>query len=365
MYPNYKEQAITRLVELFAHLAGRQFKNILFDEDGDVDLGNETVFPLVFSTRDVINISKLAEDIVLPSDKETCKWIRTNQEVIRGLAQKAEQHEYDDPLHLLHVMMNINCVCGQYDMGDLRAVKEEDGIKVFLAEEFSGAHMLKAAESVNVIYEDQWEQFKIMEVKAQYIEEENDWRLTFKAIRLSNGEEMELKNEQVSPNDKKHIADWIIDEARREPNHISPLEKISANMWRAPRCGAAEVNGVTVPTALNEIVNCNILTVEAGTNGKQGGDSGQGGRTYLRIRNDANTDLSCRTTVHHITTEANGKCHHNDDVTDHGHVDEIEIMLGGDSELDTFIDALEFAADVLRKKRDHRLLLLSPEQEEK
>jgi hypothetical protein len=39
-----------------------------------------------------------------------------------------------------------------------------------------------------------------------------------------------------------------------------------------------------VTTWSREIVNCNILEVEAGTNGYQGGDSGHGSRTYLRLK---------------------------------------------------------------------------------
>ena len=113
-----------------------------------------------------------------------------------------------------------------------------------------------------------------------------------------------------------------------------------------------QVDGIAVKTAADEIVDFNILTVEAGTNGKQGGDAGHGCRTYLCIKNDACTYMKCRTSIHRIDVDADGLCHHHDDTTDHGQVDEIEIMLGGDSELDTFIEALEFAVDTLRKQRD-------------
>ena len=46
-----------------------------------------------------------------------------------------------------------------------------------------------------------------------------------------------------------------------------------------------------VTTWSREIVNCNILEVEAGTNGYQGGDSGHGGRTYFRIEDQGSTDI--------------------------------------------------------------------------
>jgi len=40
-------------------------------------------------------------------------------------------------------------------------------------------------------------------------------------------------------------------------------------------------------------------------------------------------------------------------------------MLGGDSELDTFIDALEFAVDVLRKQRDGQMTTEIPDKQKK
>ena len=48
-----------------------------------------------------------------------------------------------------------------------------------------------------------------------------------------------------------------------------------------------------VTTWSREIVNCNILEVEAGTNGFQGGDSGHGSRTYLRLKDLGSTDIRC------------------------------------------------------------------------
>ena len=43
------------------------------------------------------------------------------------------------------------------------------------------------------------------------------------------------------------------------------------------------IKGVDVETWEREIIDANILSVEAGTNGYQGGDTGHGGRTYIRI----------------------------------------------------------------------------------
>ncbi len=365
MYPDYKQQAIARLTELFARLASRQFNNILFDEEGMIDFGSQSVFPLMFSTRDVINISKLMDDQVLPFDKKTQDWIASGRYAVRELAQKAEQHEYDDPMHLLHTMMNLCNVCKDGDTGWLNAKIDDNGMTVFLTEEFSGAHLLKEAEKVSVIYNDKYDTVKIMEVDAHYSEKEGDWRLTFKAIHLKSGKEVILQNDEVSPNDKKVIADWMIGQARLDIHRSTELEQQENGEWTAPRKNVREVDRVQVLTAVNEITDCNILTVEAGTNGKHGGDTGHGCRAYLRITNDASTDLNCRTAVGHHDTDADGRCHYRLDTTDHGHVDQIEIMLGGDSELDTFIEALEFAVAVLRKQRDGQMTTEIPDKQKK
>ena len=96
--------------------------------------------------------------------------------------------------------------------------------------------------------------------------------------------------------------------------------------------GSVVVNGVEVETYKTEITDCNILEVEVGTTGHMGGDTGHGGRTYLRIRNLASTDMVCNE-------------HHDN----YGH-SWVEINLGGDSELDTFYEALQFAVDVLGRE---------------
>jgi hypothetical protein len=92
------------------------------------------------------------------------------------------------------------------------------------------------------------------------------------------------------------------------------------------------VGGKIIPTWQREIVNCNILEVEVGTNGYHGGDSGHGCRTYLRISDLASTDIE--------VTPLFDRCGSGG----------VEITLGGDTELETFIEALEFAAMVLKKE---------------
>lgn len=88
------------------------------------------------------------------------------------------------------------------------------------------------------------------------------------------------------------------------------------------------INGVEVPTFTREITSCNILEVEAGTNGYQGGDTGHGSRTYFRIQDLGSTDIQAYVL---------GK------YGDEG----FEVSLGGDCELETVITALKFITKVL------------------
>lgn len=94
-----------------------------------------------------------------------------------------------------------------------------------------------------------------------------------------------------------------------------------------------QVDGVKVETISAEIVSANIIEVEVGTTGHCGGDTGHGGRTYFRIKDLASTDMNAK-----ITGES---C---------GNAGEVEISFGGDCELDTFIQALEFALTVLKNQ---------------
>lgn len=92
-----------------------------------------------------------------------------------------------------------------------------------------------------------------------------------------------------------------------------------------------KVNGKEIETWEREIYDANILSVEAGTNGYQGGDTGHGSRTYIRIQDEGGTDIGARA------------------ITDKfGFTSGIEIALGGDAELSTIIEALEFVTQVLK-----------------
>jgi hypothetical protein len=94
-----------------------------------------------------------------------------------------------------------------------------------------------------------------------------------------------------------------------------------------------------IPVRRLEIPSANILEIEAGTDGPQGGDSGHGGRTYLRLTNGGATAWKV------IVTDETGRAQHTEVPKD------IEIILGGDTELDTFIEGLKFAVGTLEQLR--------------
>lgn len=93
------------------------------------------------------------------------------------------------------------------------------------------------------------------------------------------------------------------------------------------------VNGVTVETWKREIWNANALEIEVGTTGYKGGDSGHGGRTYFSIKDLASTDIDVS-----IIKD------------NYSNIEGFTVKLGGDSELSTFIEALEFAIKVLKEE---------------
>jgi len=77
---------------------------------------------------------------------------------------------------------------------------------------------------------------------------------------------------------------------------------------------------------MEEFPAANVLQVEAGTNCPQGGDSGHGGRTLFRLTDQGGTDIRVKVDGNPIKI-----------------YDSIEIVLGGDCEHFTFVEALEFA----------------------
>jgi hypothetical protein len=74
-----------------------------------------------------------------------------------------------------------------------------------------------------------------------------------------------------------------------------------------------------------------FLEVEVGTTGTRGGDTGHGGRTYLRFKKSGGSDIR-------FQLEPEG--------------DEVALLLGGDIELKCLIDGLQFALEVLKESQD-------------
>lgn len=104
------------------------------------------------------------------------------------------------------------------------------------------------------------------------------------------------------------------------------------------------VQGVNVTCVNKSFTSANILEVEVGTTGRMGGDSGHGCRTYFSIIDHGSTDLHC--TVKKEVGYYGDEC------------EKIEISLGGDCELDTFVAALEYAASYLKAKNKGQSLIL-------
>ena len=88
-------------------------------------------------------------------------------------------------------------------------------------------------------------------------------------------------------------------------------------------------DGTEITTYTREVVSCNILEVEAGTTGYQGGDTGHGGRTYFRIQDAASTDMEIKPIINKWGCDG------------------FEVTLSGDCELETMIRALKFITKVL------------------
>ncbi len=92
-------------------------------------------------------------------------------------------------------------------------------------------------------------------------------------------------------------------------------------------------DGTEITTFSRDIKGSNLVQIEAGTSGFKGGDTDMGGRTYFRIENKGATDISVFT--------------RNDRW---GSTEELEVFLGGDSELVTIIQALKFIVRVLEEQ---------------
>ncbi len=87
------------------------------------------------------------------------------------------------------------------------------------------------------------------------------------------------------------------------------------------------VNGILIDTWIVQMNDACVLELEIGSTGFKGGDTGHGGRTYFRLKNMGAADLDMQ-----INEDSN----------------ELVLKFGGDAELSTFIDALEFATGKLK-----------------
>jgi hypothetical protein len=87
----------------------------------------------------------------------------------------------------------------------------------------------------------------------------------------------------------------------------------------------------TIVTKTQQFYNGAILELEVGTTGLCGGDTGHGGRTYLRFKDIGGTDIR-------VTQDTDG---------------EVTLIFGGDGELKNLIAGLQFALDALKESEDN------------
>jgi hypothetical protein len=90
-----------------------------------------------------------------------------------------------------------------------------------------------------------------------------------------------------------------------------------------------------ITTKTKSIVNAALFEVEVGTTGLRGGDSGHGGRSYLRFKDQASSDFK-------ISVVSSGESGNG----------EVVLTFGGDAELENLIEALQFALDVLKESKE-------------
>ena len=365
-YPTREQMAITALMDEFVKLVNCQEEKPVFD-DGMVALATDNTSPVYLSTQQVIALAEMHRDMSAANPK---RWT-SGSRAVYDLAAKAEQNESDNPEHLMHTMMGIFgyvvAAYGLYNSLNGSVNKEKDTLTVHLYDEFTKAYDVPGLARIPYTPQGTTDTtfYAVTDVILRYTD--GDCKLTFKAhpadaemVTLPADEqslferkvwpdETELPADAVPTSLQKEIADYILPAIREDPGDAFPLRKTDGSRkWFAPSHSVTEVDGIPVPTARNTFTSCNILSVEVGTTGYMGGDSGHGGRTYLRITDEGSTDLRCR-------VEAND----GEDYEAH-RANRIEIMLGGDAELETFTQALRFAADVLEKKISGELDLTVP-----
>ena len=113
------------------------------------------------------------------------------------------------------------------------------------------------------------------------------------------------------------------------------VNKITEDNDSEIACSMCEVDRrYSFPVYRKEITSANILEVVAGTNGYHGGDGGSGSRTFIRIKDLGSTGMY----VNKLG-----------DYPDNGG---FELVLAGDTELETTIEALKFIIKVLEAQAE-------------
>ena len=93
-----------------------------------------------------------------------------------------------------------------------------------------------------------------------------------------------------------------------------------------------------IKTFKKEISSANILSVEVGTNTPMGGDAGHGGITVFRLKDLGATAWKCVVTRGLEQTEIEQP-------------DLVTLVFYGDTEADTFMQALEYALHIYEVQR--------------
>ena len=107
--------------------------------------------------------------------------------------------------------------------------------------------------------------------------------------------------------------------------------------------GSVMVDGIEVATYGRVITSCNELGVEVGTTGLMGGDTGHGGRTYFKVYDSSCSDMRC----HAVGYSAAERRYVDVEINN---ARSVELIFGGDTELDTFCAALRIGYEVLSRE---------------
>lgn len=110
------------------------------------------------------------------------------------------------------------------------------------------------------------------------------------------------------------------------------------------------VDGINIPVKEKEIIDCNILEVKAGTTGHRGGDSGHGGRTILHLKDLGSTDMRLNFLSQPLENSKVRFIPGGRVAGKNMEAESIEIVFGGDSELESFLKALRFAVMTLEEQ---------------